>query len=123
MLFLLFTSALDRLSFRRPIVLPFCFSLAAFLAPMVYAEQTIPANSTKAKLQQRSTVLELQSTIVGNQEQPEVIYIVPWQQIEAPAPSYKPMQQMVDGQFDLLDRDEWRRKIDLQKALEGKSGE
>lgn len=123
MLFRSFTSALGRLSFLRPIVLTFYLSLTTFLAPIVYAEQAPLLNTNKAKLQQRSTVLELQSTIVGNQEQPEVIYIVPWQQIEAPAPSYKPMQQMVDGQFDLLDRDEWRRKIDLQKALEDKMSE
>ena len=63
------------------------------------------------------TVLELQSTIVGNQEQPEVITIVPWKQIDAPAPSYQPMQAIVDDKFELLDRDEWRRRIQLNKAI------
>jgi len=94
--------------------------LALVSSQQLYAEQDVVLNGEQAALQQRPQVLELQSTIVGNQEQPEVIYIVPWQQIEAPAPSYQPMQQIVDGQFDLLDRDEWRRKVDLQKALEMK---
>ena len=61
--------------------------------------------------------LELQSTIVGSQEQPEVIYIVPWRSIDAPAPNYKPMADVVDGQFELIDRDEWRRKLDLHQVL------
>ena len=64
-----------------------------------------------------TTVLELQSTIIGNQEQPEVITIVPWHQIDAPAPAYQPMQAIVDDKFELLDRDEWRRKIQLNKTL------
>lgn len=70
-----------------------------------------------------SKVLELQSTIVGSQEQPEVIYIVPWKQIEAPAPNYEPMQNLVNSQFDLLDRDEWRRRIDLQKIIDASASQ
>ena len=84
------------------------------LSSLSFAEQS---KNDQGQVQKRPGVIELQSTIVGNQEQPEVIYIIPWQQIDAPEPSYQPMQQLIDGQFEPLDRDEWRRKIDLDNFL------
>ena len=99
-------------------MLPFTFTIALFsvVAFGQDAEQNNePAGSGQAVT--RTTVLDLQSTIVGNQEQPEVIYIIPWKQIDAPAPDYAPMQDVVDGQFELLDRDEWRRTVDIKRAV------
>ena len=55
--------------------------------------------------------LELESTFKGNQEQPKVLYIVPWQAVEAPPASYRPLQSLVQQNFQLLDREEFRRNV------------
>ncbi len=99
----------------KKVVLPVFALLCQCVSLASVAEST--DSTVKGSTQSRGQVLELQSTIVGNQEQPEVIYIIPWKQIEAPAPHYQPMKQLVDSQFDLLDRDEWRRKIGLERAV------
>ena len=61
--------------------------------------------------QAQKNTLELESTFKGNQEQPKVLYIVPWQSIEAPPASYQPMQALIDENFQLVDRDEFRRSV------------
>lgn len=60
----------------------------------------------------------LRSTVVGNQEQPKVLYIVPWQQAEMPDLIYQPMQSLVDGVFDEVDRDEFLRELNYQQKIQ-----
>lgn len=59
----------------------------------------------------------LRSTVVGNQEQPKVLYIVPWQQAEKPEIIYQPLQSVVDGVFRQIDRDEFLRELDYQQKI------
>lgn len=65
-------------------------------------------------------VLELESTIKGNQEQPKVLYIVPWQAQQPPELAYRPLQTMVNESFELIDRDEFRREIEFRRQLQEK---
>jgi hypothetical protein len=67
---------------------------------------------------ERPNTIELKSTIVGNQEQPEVIHIVPWQTINAPAPNYNPLQRFMEHELQILDRREMQRKIQVVRALD-----
>lgn len=60
----------------------------------------------------------LRSTVVGNQEQPKVLYIVPWQQAETPELIYQPLQSLVDGVFEEIDRDEFVRELSYQEKVE-----
>ncbi len=60
----------------------------------------------------------LRSTVVGNQEQPNVLYIVPWQQAEAPELIYRPLQSLVDGVFRKVDREEFLRELHYQRKIE-----
>ena len=53
----------------------------------------------------------LRSTVTGNQEQPKVLYIVPWQQAEKPELIYQPLQTLVDGVFEEVDREEFLREL------------
>lgn len=100
-------------------ILALCWALCVASSSVAQTESSSTQGLNGAQgVQSRAPVLELQSTIVGNQEQPEVIYIIPWKQIDAPAPSYQPMQSMLDGQFEPIDRDEWRRNIDLRQAVD-----
>lgn len=59
----------------------------------------------------------LRSTVVGNQEQPKVLYIVPWQQAEKPELIYQPLQSLVDGVFEEVDREEFLRELDYQQKV------
>jgi len=65
----------------------------------------------------QNKTIELESTFKGNQEQPKVLYIVPWQKIAAPEAFYQPLESLVDESFELLDRDEFRRVIKFKRQL------
>ncbi len=53
----------------------------------------------------------LRSTVIGNQEQPKVLYIVPWQQAASPELIYQPVQTLVDGVFEEVEREEFLREL------------
>lgn len=72
--------------------------------------------STGAVCAQEARVV-LRSTVVGNQEQPKVLYIVPWQQAETPESIYQPLQSLVDGVFEEVDRDEFLRELNYQQKV------
>ena len=58
----------------------------------------------------QESILELHSTFKGNQEQPSVLYIVPWQKVDAPPMMYQPLQRLIDESLKPIDRDEFRRE-------------
>ena len=72
--------------------------------------------NVSSALAQNKTI-ELESTFKGNQEQPKVLYIVPWQKVAAPEAFYQPLESLVDASFELLDRDEFRRVIKFKRQL------
>lgn len=74
------------------------------------------AFNINSALAQNKTI-ELESTFKGNQEQPKVLYIVPWQKIAAPEAFYQPLESLVDESFELLDRDEFKRTIKIKRQL------
>ena len=53
----------------------------------------------------------LRSTVKGNQEQPKVLYLVPWQKSETPELIYQPLQSLVDGVFEEVGREEFLREL------------
>lgn len=53
----------------------------------------------------------LESTITGNQEQPQVSYIVPWQDPEGPELTLELSGSAATGVFDHLERDQFRREL------------
>lgn len=61
--------------------------------------------------------IDLKSTFKGNQEQPKVLYIVPWQKIDAPEAYYQPLESLINENFELLDRDEFRREVRFYDQL------
>lgn len=65
----------------------------------------------------QEAVIELRSTVVGNQEQPKVLYILPWQQAERPELIYQPLQSLVDGVFEEIDREEFLRELDYREKV------
>ncbi|MES2673966.1 MAG: hypothetical protein V4660_06970 [Pseudomonadota bacterium] len=70
-----------------------------------------PADKNATKMVQSATI-NLQTTVTGNQEQPRVLYILPWQ---SPAPedvdfeSFSNDQKMI---FEHVEREELRRELE-----------
>lgn len=56
--------------------------------------------------------LELQGTaIIGNQELPKVLYIVPWKKASLPDLGAPPLQSLISDALSPLERDEFRRQV------------
>lgn len=74
--------------------------LALCLSAPVHAQK----NGEEAKV-------VLHSTITGNQEQPKVLYIVPWQPPGGADKLSQPMQPMLNDVFAPVDRAEFQREL------------
>jgi hypothetical protein len=62
--------------------------------------------------------LDMQGTeIRGNNELPQVLYIVPWQSPEIPDLSQPPLQSMIDEALMPVDREVFQREIRYHQAL------
>jgi hypothetical protein len=57
------------------------------------------------------------TAIIGNQELPKVLYIVPWKQSELPNLSEPPLQSLIDDALMPIDREEFRREVLYHDAL------
>lgn len=69
------------------------------------------ANKAQKKMVQEAT-LNLQATITGNQEQPRVLYILPWQ---SPAPEdvdFEAFDNQQKAAFSHIEREELRRELE-----------
>ena len=71
---------------------------------------------TSAVYAQEARVV-LRSTVTGNQEQPKVLYIVPWQQADSPELIYQPLQTLVDGVFEEVNRQEFVRELKYKEKI------
>jgi hypothetical protein len=58
----------------------------------------------------------LHSTITGNQEQPKVLYIVPWQPPGGVDRLQQPVQSLLGDVFAPIDRGEFRRELKYRAA-------
>ena len=69
-------------------------------------------------LAKEEAVVVLRSTVKGNQEQPKVMYIVPWQQPDGPQSLYRPVESLVDDVFRPLEREEFIRELRYRAMLQ-----
>ena len=67
--------------------------------------------------QKKETVLELESYIVGDKEQPAVSYFVPWQGTSAPDKLHWNIEDKNDKTLEVVDRDIMLRSIDIYNQL------
>lgn len=63
-------------------------------------------------------VLNLESTVQGNREQPRVLYIVPWQQPGGPPELARPIDGELDQLFEPIDRTSFQRELKYLKFLQ-----
>lgn len=84
--------------------------LSCFLCAVI---AVIFALSTKSYAQD-GPVIELSTTVTGNQEQPKVLYIVPWQAAEDNALLYQALSRHTsDAVFGHVERSEHQREIEF----------
>lgn len=62
---------------------------------------------------QQSAVIELEENIRGNQEQPKVLTIVPWQSPKTKQALPSPIVERINKQFVPLQRDEFKLQIQI----------
>ena len=67
-------------------------------------------------------VVTLHSTVSGSQEQPRVMYIVPWQEPEAARFDYELNNELAQEIFAPIDRDEFVRGLNYRQML-GEGGD
>lgn len=63
----------------------------------------------------QEAVVVLRSTVTGNQEQPKVLTIVPWQRSDGPNLLYQPVESLVGEVFAPIDREEFLREIQYRQ--------
>jgi len=57
------------------------------------------------------------TAVIGNQELPKVLYIVPWKKSELPDLSDPPLESLIDEVLTPIDRNVFRRKVEYYQAL------
>lgn len=70
-----------------------------------------------------SSVVTLSATVKGNQEQPKVLYIVPWQAAQDDQILYQPLNSQTNRIFGHVERSEHKRELDFIAELGGNVGE
>ncbi len=60
------------------------------------------------------------TAIIGNQELPKVLYIVPWKKSEVPDMNQPPLESLIDEALQPIDREVFRRQVNYYHALHDK---
>jgi hypothetical protein len=89
------------------------YLLLTIAACCAWSVHAAPANSNS---QEANVVLH--STITGNQEQPKVLYIVPWQPPGGVDQLQQPVQSLLNDVFAPVDRAEFQRELKYRAAAE-----
>lgn len=66
---------------------------------------------------QQPEVVEMSATVTGNQEQPKVIYIVPWKNADDDAILYQPLNGKTNSIFGHVERSEHLRELKFLDEL------
>ena len=74
---------------------------------------------TSPALLAQEALVTLRSTVTGNQEQPRVMYLVPWQQPGQLEFDYDMQGSFADEVFAPIDREEFVRGLDYQAMIDG----
>lgn len=89
--------------------------MTGFVAAVLCALLAVPALAAPKKGEAN---VVLHSTITGNQEQPKVLYIVPWQQPGSADRMAQPLQPMLNDVFAPIDRREFQRELKYRSQIE-----
>lgn len=76
------------------------------LLPMIWSLSSIAQTS-----KDNATTLNLSATVKGNQEQPKVLSIIPWQSPDAETDLKTPINSLIETHFQHIEPAELRRQI------------
>ena len=85
------------------------------------SDQNVSAASNKntnVKKMIGSANINLQTTVTGNQEQPRVMYILPWQSPLSPDLEMEMLSSQEDAVFGHVERDEMQRSLEAAGELD-----
>jgi len=57
------------------------------------------------------------TAVIGNQELPKVLYIVPWKKSELPDLSDPPLESLIDEALKPIDRNVFKRQVEYYQTL------
>lgn len=80
------------------------------------AEKKAPTTADKKMV--REANINLQTTVTGNQEQPRVMYILPWQSPLSPDLEMEMLSSQEDAVFGHVERDEMQRNLEAAGELD-----
>lgn len=63
-------------------------------------------------------VVNLESTVTGNQEQPKVLYIVPWKAPDGPDSLYQNFNSQLETLFEPVERDSFVREMNMNQRMD-----
>lgn len=72
---------------------------------------------TATILAEEDSVVNLSTTVTGNQEQPTVLYIVPWQPADDTTILYQPINSRLSNLFGHVERPEHRRQVEFLEQI------
>ncbi|MDR7091314.1 hypothetical protein [Cellvibrio fibrivorans] len=76
------------------------------------------ASASADKKMVREANINLQTTVTGNQEQPRVMYILPWQSPLSPDLEMEMLSSQEDAVFGHVERDEMQRSLEAAGELD-----
>lgn len=92
-----------------------------FCAGFVFAQEDNEEQETAEKLRSGADI-QLESTFVGDKEQPAVSYFIPWQGTSTPDKLQWNMEQKHDATLQLIDRDVMVRSINIYEDMDMEKG-
>lgn len=75
-------------------------------------------NTAKKPAQIKEATITLQTTVTGNQEQPRVLYILPWQSPLTGEVEFQTLISQQEEVFGHLEREELRRTLEAVEAMD-----
>lgn len=96
----------------------FIFFMVWLSAPLFAQEQnadekkSIPDEDGVIQKNTSEATINLRTTVMGNQEQPQVMYILPWQSPLSPELEMEMLGSEADAVFGHLERDELQRNLE-----------
>lgn len=84
---------------------------------LIYCLLVVLSFSALPSLSYAEDVITLRSTVKGNQEQPKVIYILPWQKADKVEWNYTPEAAIINDVIRAVDYDEFVRQIAYKESI------
>ena len=84
----------------------------------IAVKKTETGNSQPAKKMVQDATISLQTTITGNQEQPKVLYILPWQSPTTTNVDFESLDNEQKAVFGHVEREELRRELESSDVIQ-----